>query len=273
MYILRRCLHADKNDFFFFLSQFLGALRSEYNLPSRRTGRSAQAFCQQFQFGLGVNHRMKDLIQLVCRNPHQGFPFTDQPLVHHIDRHFDGRGSRAFASPRLQQKQFLVFNSELQVLHVFVMVFQFLVNLYQGLIRLRHILLQLFDRVRRPDSRNDILPLGIDHIFPIEFLFPRRRVPGKRNTGRGSISHIAKHHGLNRDRRTPFVRDAIQPSVCSRPFRIPGIEYRLNRHAQLLYRVFRKFFLSGAHYQGLELLDERFQLVQGKFRIEFDFAF
>ena len=102
MNILRRCFRADKNDLFFFLSQFLGTLGSEYNFSCRRTGGGAQAFCQQFQFCFGVNHRMKDLIQLICRNPHQGFPFTDQPLVHHIDRHFDGRGGCAFTSPGLQ---------------------------------------------------------------------------------------------------------------------------------------------------------------------------
>ena len=153
------------------------------------------------------------------------------------------------------------------------MGFQFLINLYQGLIYLGHILLQLFDRVGRPDSRNDILALGIDHVFPVKFLFPCCRVPGKRNACRGGISHIAKHHGLDRDRCTPFVRDAIQPPVCSCPFRVPGIENRFNGHAQLLHGIFRKLFLGCADHQSLELLDECFQLLRSKFCIKFNFTF
>jgi len=104
-------------------------------------------------------------------------------------------------------------NRELHILHVAVMVFQFVGNLHELIVALRKILSQLGNRLRRTDSCDDVFALRIDQVLAEDAVLAGCRIAGERNACAGCISHVSENHGLDVDSRAPVARDIIHAAV------------------------------------------------------------
>ena len=99
----------------------------------------------------------------------------DELLGHEIGGDDDGRVAGALAAARLQHEEPLVLNRELEVLDVLVVLLEPRRDLAQLLVGLRHHLLELADRLRRPDAGHHVLALRVDEELAVELLLARRR--------------------------------------------------------------------------------------------------
>ena len=178
--------------------------------------------------------------------------------------------------------------SELHVLHVMVMLFQLVLNVEQLFIDFRHgffhgriiglayffaniLLLGPFytsflgDLLWRSDARNDVLTLRIDQIFSIETVLTSCCIAGEAYAcGRG-ITHVAKHHGHDRNGCTPFGGYAFHLAVQDSSLVHPAVKHRTNGTPKLVHgisrEVFSCLFLDGilkSNNQCLEVINGHF---------------
>ena len=85
----------------------------------------------------------------------------------------------------------------------------------------------------RPNTCHHVFALGIDEELAIEARFTGRRVAGKGDARGRGVAHIAKHHGLNIDRRAPAFRDVVHAPVELGPVIHPTGKDRAHRAPQL----------------------------------------
>ena len=123
-----------------------------------------------------VEDRGEQLVELVGRvAEHGGLP-VDELLLDHVHGELQRGGGGALAVAGLQHEQLAFLNGELDVLHVLEMFFKDLADLHEFGITLRHLLLELGDRLRSADAGDDVLALRVDEELTVEFV--RRRWRG-----------------------------------------------------------------------------------------------
>jgi hypothetical protein len=165
---------------------------------------------------------------------------------------------RALAVPRLQQPQLALFDGELHVLHVAVVLLQAARNFLQLIEHLGHVGFELFDGQGGAYAGHHVLALGIDQVVPFEHRFASGGIARHEDPGGRVVAHVAEHHGLDVDRGTVVVVDSCRLAVVDRTFAVPGAEHGLGGLAQLFERVGREFLagvgadnLLEAHGNGL----------------------
>ena len=148
----------------------------------------------------------------------------------------------------------MLFNGELQILHIAIMFFKAGTHFVQLGKYFRHFLLQRFalypaiypcfggKRQRRPNTGHNILALGIDQKFAIKQVFTCGRVTGKGHAGSTIIAHIAKDHCLNIYRCSPGGRNIVQLAIGNRPVIHPAGKYRPDCPPKLFHRILGKDF-------------------------------
>ena len=72
---------------------------------------------------------------------------------------------------------------------------------------------QFGHRLGRAHARHHVFALGVDEEFAVEHLFAAGRVARESNAGTGAVARIAKDHGLDIDRRSPFGGDIIFAAI------------------------------------------------------------
>ena len=143
----------------------------------------------------------------------------DQVLGDQVRGDDDGRVSGALAAARLQHEQPLVLNRELEVLDVLVVLFEPGGDLAQLLVGVRQHQLELADRLRCADARDDVLALRVDQKLPVKLFLAGRGVARKADPGGRAVARIAEHHHLHVDGRADVIRDVVDPAVsCARGF-------------------------------------------------------
>ena len=119
-------------------------------------------------------------------------------------------------------------------------------------VRLRHLLLQLGDRLRRAHAGDDVFALRVDQELAVELLHAVGRVAGERHAGAGVVAGVAVDHRLHVDGGAPLGRDVVLAAVDDRAVVHPGAEHGADGALQLIPRRGREV-LAGA------LLDQRLE--------------
>ncbi len=123
----------------------------------------------------------------------------------------------ALAVARLQNVKMIVFDRELEVLHVLEMALEDFAHLHERFVRGRHFLRKIDNRMWRAHTGDDVFTLRVDQVFAVENLFAARRIAGEGDPGRARFPHVAEDHSLHVDCRSPLARDAIFAAINDRP--------------------------------------------------------
>ncbi len=100
-------------------------VRGENDLSDGRSRRRRQSGRQHFDFrALLIETRHQEVVQLVRIDAEDRFFLRDQAFFHHLNRDAHCGQARALAVAGLQHVELAVLDGELEVLHVFVMLFQ-----------------------------------------------------------------------------------------------------------------------------------------------------
>ena len=116
---------------------------------------------------------MQELVELVGSDAEHRFLLVDHAFFHHIHRNPDSRRTRALSVPGLQHVQRAIFNGELEVLHITVMLFETRGYFAELVVRRGHHFLEFGDRLRRANAGHHIFSLGVHQELAVEDLFTR----------------------------------------------------------------------------------------------------
>ena len=117
---------------------------------------------------------------------------------------------------------------------------------------LRHLLLQLGDRLRRAHAGDDVLALRVDQELAVELLDAVGRVARERDARAGVVAGVAVDHRLDVDGGAPLGRDVVLAAVDDRAVVHPRAEDGADGAEQLIPGRAREL-LAGA------LLDQRLE--------------
>ncbi len=121
--------------------------------------------------------------------------------------------------------------------------FQNVADFFQLSILFGHLILHVYDGLRRSDSSDDVLALSVHEIFPEKDVFSRPRIASKGNPSGRVRPHVAEHHCTNVDS-CPICHirgDLELLPVIDSPFPHPRSEHGFYRNLHLLQGILRKF--------------------------------
>ncbi len=142
--VFRRRLDTHQHHFMSFFHPFLGFISMEHNLTGCSAGRSGKAFSQNpgFLHGGGIKYGVQQFVELGRFAAEQGFLLGKDALFQHVHGDFHHGSTGTLSVTGLQHPQFAILNGKLEVLHIAVVIFKFLLDLDQFLVDGRHCLLK-----------------------------------------------------------------------------------------------------------------------------------
>ncbi len=118
-----------------------------------------------------------------------------------------------------------------------------------------HLIPELIDRLRGPNPRDYILPLGIGEVFAVKGVLPGAWITGEGNARRRIVPHIPKYHGADVNRRSiGHIGCDLKPlPVIDGPFAHPRLEDGFDGQLQLPSWIFWET-ISGLFSNNLLIL-------------------
>ena len=168
------------------------------------------------------------------------FFLGDEPFVHHLNRDAYGRQSGALAIAGLQHVKLAVLNGELEILHVFVVLFQPRCDFPQLVVDIGHDFLQFEDRHWSAHARDDVLALRVHQEFAVKLFRAGCRIAREAHARSAGVAEVAVDHCLHVDRGAEHVVDIIDAAIVLGAIVLPGAEHGIARHHQLFARVLRE---------------------------------
>ena len=173
--VVRSGLAAHQDHLLAAAGPLLRIVRAEHHLPDRCARRGIQPIGQGRLLGLGVllDDVLEQLDQPVGIDAEEGFGGVDEPLLEHVVRH-DPFGERSpLPHAGLQDPKRPLFDGELDVAHVAVVLPQGVHGLSELAVGLRIQLLQLRQGQGVADAGDHVLALGVREVVAVGNLLPR----------------------------------------------------------------------------------------------------
>ena len=198
---------------------------------------------------------------MVARHAGDGFVGGDEPLVHELGGHAEGRRGSALAHAGLEHPQLALLDGELDVAQVAVVRLELVHDGAQLVIGLLVEALEVGERKRVADAGDDVLALGVDQVVAVDARMARGGVPGEAHARARCLAHVAEHHRADVDRGSEVVGDALATAVEARALRVPRAEHGFDGQVELLARILGEVFAGFVLDDLLELLDEVLEVV------------
>ncbi len=280
-HVFRGSFVAYQDDRRFFLGKFDGSFGIEYDDAFGAAGAGRQAFGDRRSgsFRFRIEARQQQFDQLVRADAHDGGVFVDQAFFIHIHGHFNGRNAVALADAALEHIKCTAFDSKLDVLHVFVMLFEFAFVTVQFFVQVRHertergqvlalcVFGEIIDRRRRTDTRYHVFALCIYQVFAVKMVVAVARVAGECHTGSGVGTHVAEHHSLHVDGRTPVAGYFFNAAVFNGSFTVPAAEYGADTTPELVHGIFRETYSEHVFHRFFKHDDQCVEVFGSQIRV------
>ena len=213
--VFRRSLDAHEENFFAFVRGFDATFGVEVDFAGGRAGTGGEPFGNDLgRFDrVAVEDGREDLVELLGRHAvHGGFP-VDEFFLHHVAGDLHRGEAGAFAVAGLQHEEFAVLDGELEVLHVFEVLLEGLLDFEEFAVGRRKLFFHADDGFRRAHAGNNVFALRVDQELAVEDLGAAGRVAREGDAGTAGLTHVAENHALHVDRRAPLVRDVVFAAV------------------------------------------------------------
>ena len=267
--ILRGGLKSYENNLFASVVPSLCVLSGENDLAAGSAGRCTEALAH----GSGclecgsVKLRVEQGVEVSRVYHGNGFALGDHALIDEVACDLECCLSGALAVAGLEHVELAVFDGELHVLHITVMVFKNLANGCKLFKCLGELLCHLCDGHRGAHACNDVLALCVGKELAHKLLLAGCGVTGEGNTGAAVVAHVAKGHHLDIDSGAPAVGDIIIAAVNICTGIIPASENSLDSADELLFGIGREFLADLLLVLCLELVCQLLEIVSGELNI------
>ena len=267
--VLRRGLETDKDDLLACLAFLDGVLSREDDGTCSGAGGCSDTLADDvvlvcFLERLGIELRVQEHVEGLRVNLHERFLLGDHALVDEVACDLDRSGSRALAVTGLEHIELALFDGELHILHVMVVVLKNLADFLELLVDIGEDLCHLGNRHRRTDARDDVLALCVGEELAHQALFARCGVTRERDARAAVVAHVAERHHLHVDRGTPAVGNVVVHTVDVRTGVVPRTEDRLDRSKELLLGIVGEVGAELVLVLRLELVRKFLQVLCGQ---------
>ena len=203
--ILGRGLETNEHGLLAVFSSGYAVLGGEVYLTASGAGRRCETLREYFcvlKRG-SYERRVEQRIELLGIDLHYSLFLGYHTFGNQINRDlYSGRG-RSLTVTRLEHIEFTVFDGILHILHIFIVLFKLISNIYELSVNLGHIFLELSYRLRRSYARDDVLALRVYKVFAEQLLLARSRIASERDARAGRVAHVTEYHSLYVYRRAP----------------------------------------------------------------------
>ena len=117
-----------------------------------------------------------------------------------------------------------MFDSELDILHIFVMDLKGLDNLKELFVGFCEVLTQGGNLLSIADTSNHILALSVQQVITIQNPLTRGWIAGEGNTCTRIPAHVPEDHGHDIDSRTQIIRNVGSAAIINSTLSVPGFE-------------------------------------------------
>ena len=167
--VVGRGLATDQDDPLPRLTPDLCLVGGEHDGTGRGPGRCVEPGRDRGGAGR-IDPALEQFLQPVGVDAQQRFVLVDQALVEHVVRHDPLAERGALAHARLQDPQPALFDRELDVAHVAVVLLERVHDVAQSPVALGVDLLQVGERQRVADARDDVFALRVDQVVAVRDL-------------------------------------------------------------------------------------------------------
>ena len=217
---------------------------------------------------IGVNHGVQKLVDMGCRNTHNGFFTGDKSLAYHVYGTFYCRLTSSLSATSLQNVQLALLHGEFHVLHVTIVLFKALTNGNELSVNFCIFCFQLADFFGSTDTSNNVFSLGVHQVFTVELVFSSGRIAAKANTSSRIHSKVTKYHGLDVYGCSCQALDIVHGSVFNGSIIHPRAENCIDGAPQLLNGVLGEFFSNGVLVNNFVGSNKLFQVGGGKVGVQ-----
>ena len=270
--ILRRGLLTDENDLEAGLVRSRRFLSGEVDRAAGRAGGRRQAGGDRGSRlqGSRDKRRVQQGVELLGLDLHDRLLLGAYALVNEVDRDLERSLRGALAVTGLEHIELAVFDGELHILHIAVVLLQTGGNINKLLVYFGHGVRERGNRLRGADAGYNVLSLRVHQELAVQLLLAGRRVAGERNARARGIAHVAEYHRLDVDRGAPGVRDVVHAAVGVRTRVVPGAEYRADSLHQLLLGILREVLAEGLLIVVLEQDDQLGHIIRVQLVVHLD---
>ena len=150
----------------------------------------------------------------VTRVDHKNRFFVgNHTLINQIAGNFKSSLSGSLTVTGLEHEELAVFNGELHILHIAVVVFKSLANILKLLESLGEFFFHFGNVHRSTNACNNVFALCVGEELTEKALSAGSRVAGERNACAAIVAHVAERHHLNVNGSTPRIRDIVIAAV------------------------------------------------------------
>ena len=213
-----------------------------------------------------IKRRMQQVIELLRLYHEQSFILRDELLVDHVNCDLQSSIGSTLAVAALQHEQLAMFNRELHILQIMIMMLEQLGDSCEFLVSSRHRFLQMIDRLRSADTSNDVFALCVHQELTEQLVLASCRIAGECDTSAAVIAHVPEYHFHDGNCSSPVIRDIVHAAVVDCTLIVPGTEHCHDGTVQLNDRILREIFSQVLLVEFLELLGEFNHII----RIELD---
>ena len=238
--IVRVGLFANEDDFLAALRHLDSGRGIKRHMSGSAAGTCVQALGDRLRYLFGaLDPGVQKLFQSLRSDAHQRFFLGDRAFAHHIDRDLDSGNAGSLAGAALQDEESALFDGELDVLHVAIMLFEFVRDVGELACRSREFVLELIDRLGGAHAGDDVLALGVLQELTEELVLAGGGVARERDARAAVVAHIAEDHRLNVDGGAKVMGDLFAVAVDDRALVVPALEDSDDRELELLQRIGR----------------------------------
>ncbi len=246
--------------------------------------------------GLLVEYGVKEFVKFLRFATKDSGLFVDFAFVEEVNSDFHHCGTRTFAVTGLEEPKFAFLNGKFHILHVAVVVFEFLLDGVELSVNFRHCFFHrrilghavgfadagafcpalrtdFGDLLRCTDTCHNVFTLSIYEIFAVEEVFAVGGVAAEAYACSRSVAHVAEYHSHHADSRAPFIRYSFHLTIEDSTFVHPTAEHCADGAPKLFDRIVGEVFAGAFFDGGLEENDEFFEFVNAKVLVKFHAAF
>ena len=183
---------------------------------------------------------MEEVVELRGLDPCDRVFAAQQPLLDHRDRGPHRGGCRPLCRPGLQEIQPALFDRELDVLNVAVVVLEPLHRVFELVERSGERRAHLFERDGATDTGDHVLTLRIQEKLAADAAFAGRGVAAEADTGSAIAASVPEHHPHHVDGGPEVLGNLVGLPVHPSTRRVPGVEDGAHGAHQLLVCVDRE---------------------------------
>ena len=249
-------------------------LGSEYDLAGSSAGRCAESLTYDFCLlgRCGVKLGMEQSIKGAGLYHGHSFLLAYHALVHQIAGDLQCGGSGTLAVAGLEHVELLVLYGELHILHVAVVLFKYIANIFKLCKCLGELLRHLADGHRSTDTGHNVLALSVGQELAKQLLFAGGGVAGECNACAAVITHVTECHHLYVYSGAPGVRYVVIPTVYVGTGIIPAAEYGLYGIEELILGIVGEILTYLLLVFALELMGKGLEVIGRELGVHGDSA-